>query len=57
MAIGGATIGGVYYLPSDRDTVGRRRQYRFATSVVARANGDPTQLATAMQRAGVIRGA
>jgi putative ABC transport system permease protein len=52
----GATIGNVYYLPSERDRVEGAR-LNLAVTVTVRTNGDAVQAATAMRRAGVVRAA
>jgi putative ABC transport system permease protein len=49
----GATFGAIYSLATDHDTVDWRAM-SFPTSVIARTNGDATQVATAMRRAGVL---
>jgi putative ABC transport system permease protein len=50
----GRTLGTVLYLPSNRDTADWR-PYQFPTSIVARTNGDASELTTALRRAGVFR--
>jgi putative ABC transport system permease protein len=49
----GATLGAIFYLPSEHDTADWRAM-SFPTYVVARTNGDASHLATAMRRAGVL---
>jgi len=49
----GATIGGIYYLPSMRDSIVASR-IDLTSTVYVRTNGDAVQLATAMRRVGVV---
>ncbi|HEY4306119.1 MAG TPA: FtsX-like permease family protein [Gemmatimonadaceae bacterium] len=50
----GATIGSIYYLPSEADSIDAKAS-SYPMSVVVRTTGDATVLATAMRRAGVFR--